>query len=113
MKVSPDYYNEERFHKPEVVERIVSFCNHVERTASTLNMGMDRLVAKRIKSLCLKHYKKNTTRKTVRFCNIWETHPSAMLNWLVLRMAGKPGIIVRIDKTQDFSPFNITIKPLT
>ena len=110
MKVTKDYYDSERFHCPGIVAHIVTWANaHMRGFKSRSHPEF--LVAKRIKSLCLKNYK-ISRGSTARFCKPWEEQPQAMMEWILKEFPDGKCKLVRHDKTADFEPSNITLKPL-
>lgn len=110
MKVGKDYYDGQKFHSPGVVDHVVTWCNaHMRGFKGKAHPEF--LVAKRIKSLCLKNYKK-IKGSTARFCKEWEESPKAMMDWVLQQFPDGKCKIVRHDKTADFEPSNITLKPL-
>ena len=111
MKVDKKYYDDAKFDRPEVVKHVVTVCNEVERTAKKDGNRPWMLAAKRVKSLCLKNYKL-CNGYTARFCKEWEEFPSEMIAWILQQFPDGKCKVVRHDKTADFEPSNITLKPL-
>ena len=109
MKVSADYYNKDTFDRPEVVKRIVTWCSKQEAAARVAGDRTSELMAKRIKSLCLKNYKL-MRNSSIRFCREWEEHPENMFAWLMTQVPYGKCKIVRIYKDADFSPNNIVLR---
>ena len=110
MKVNKDYYDSARFHSPGVVDSIVTWCNGHMRGFKS-HTHPEFLVAKRIKSLCLKNYKK-ARGSTARFCREWEESPRSMMEWILKEFPDGKCKLVRHDKAANFEPSNITLKPL-
>ena len=111
MRVSQDYYTK-GFDRPEVVKRIVKWCSKQEYAARKAGNRSEELIAKRIKSLCLKNYKL-VKEQTARFCAEWEEHPEDMFTWIITQFPTGKCKIVRNDRTTHFSPDNITLRPLS
>ena len=111
MKVDNKYYDTDKFDRPEVVKHIVKVCNIMERKAKKEGNIPWVLVAKRVKSLCLKNYKL-CNGSTARFCKEWETWPGEMMKWILDQFPSGKCKLVRHDKKADFKPLNITLKPL-
>lgn len=110
MKVSDDYYAANRFDRPDTVRHIVEWCKRQEMAARKTGDKPSELIAKRIKSLCLKNYKLAKDR-TARFCDEWEQHPENMFSWIITQFPNGRCKLVRHDKKADFKPSNITLKP--
>ena len=110
MRVGKDFYDSSRFHSPGVVDHVVTWCNAHMRAFKSRSHP-EFLVAKRIKSLCLKNYKK-ARGSTARFCKEWEESPQLMLTWILEQFPNGKCKLVRHDKAADFEPSNITLKPL-
>lgn len=111
MKVDEQYYSAAKFDRPEVVRHVIEVCKLVEQSAREDKNRPWELVAKRVKSLCLKNYKK-ANGHTARFCKEWEELPGEMMTWILDQFPDGKCKLVRHDKTKDFEPSNITLKPL-
>jgi len=109
MKVSEDYYDT-KFDRPETVKHVVTWCKNQERACRKEGNRPGELIAKRIKSLCLKNYKL-AKGMTARFCKEWEEHPEAMYTWIITQFPNGRCMLVRHDKKADFEPSNVTLKP--
>lgn len=109
MRVSKDYYSSERFDRPEVVQHIVQWCCSVERE-NVSNIPVV-LIAKRIKSLCLKNYA-HTNSNGARFCEEWEEHPEHMFKWIYEQFPNGRCRLVRRNRNKNFESSNIILKPL-
>lgn len=107
MKVHKSYYLDGKFDRPDKVTHIVRWANimekHEDRTVA--------LVAKRIKSLCLKHYKL-IRGSSARFCTKWEEHPEDFMTFILTQFPNGKCKIVRRNKTKDFEPANVDLRPL-
>lgn len=110
MRVKADYYSAETFDRPEVVQHVVGWCNKAEMQFKQNKQSAEFLIAKRIKSLCLKNYKL-ANGHTARFCEEWEKHPENMFSWIHAQFPSGKCKLVRHDKKADFEPTNITLKP--
>lgn len=111
MRVKKDFYNEVRFDRPEVVKRIIKWCSKQEQACKAAEDRPGYLVAKRIKSLCLKNYKL-VKGYTARFCKEWEERPEEMYAWILTQFPNGRCKLVRHDKKADFEPSNLTLRPL-
>lgn len=110
MKVKIDYYDITKFDRPDKVTEIVHWAKRIMK-ANKMD-SPKYLVAKRIKSLCLKHYKL-MRGSDARFDEIWENNPELMLQWILDRYPSGECKLVRIKKKQNFSPYNIDLQPLS
>ena len=111
MRVGKEYYDKDKFDRPEVVKHVVTVCNEIERTAKKDGNRPWMLAAKRVKSLCLKNYKLSNGY-TARFCKEWEEFPGEMMVWILKDFPDGKCKVVRHDKAADFEPSNLTLRPL-
>lgn len=111
MRVKENFYISEKFRRPEAVKRIVDWCNNREQTARADNNLAQYLVAKRIKSLCLRHYNIHNKRG-VYFCDEWEQNPRAMSFWILNQFKDGKCKMKRVDPKGPFSPENVILIPL-
>ena len=110
MRVHKSYYLDGKFDRPDKVTHIVRWANNLMKR---INESSDPrlLVAKRIKSLCLKNYKL-ARQSDARFCNQWEEHPGQMLAWILESFPDGRCMLLRKDKKGNFEPNNIILKPI-
>lgn len=111
MRVNKEYYSADRYDRPEVVQRFVAWCSRQETAARRAKDRPSELIAKRMKSICLKNYKL-IKGHSARLCKDWEEHPENMFSWIITQFPNGKCKLVRHDKAADFEPANITLKPL-
>lgn len=105
MRVSKNFYNEETFDRLDKVLHITQVCSAVERAPDS---RAQYLIAKRVKSFCLRHYRKANASPS-RFCKQWEDDPKAFIDWVLSKYPKGDCVIMRRDQTRDFEPSNIRL----
>lgn len=107
MRVAATYYKS-GFRWPVTVERVVNEMNKITlATHDHIAVNM----AKRIKSLCLKHYKEGS-KHNIQFCDEWAKCPCKFLDYVLVRFPDGRCRISRKDRLGDFEPSNIELKPI-
>lgn len=109
MRVTKSYYLAGYYDKPEKVTAIVRWANALMNGIGDSQDAHFRM-AKRIKSLCLKHY--NLSKNSnIRFCKDWEEHPWKFMNFVLMEFPDGNCKIVRKITSGPFSPDNLVLVP--
>lgn len=108
MNVNKVYYYNGEFDRPEKVVSIVHWANSFMLKHKHTSPAY--IVAKRIKNLCIKHYRFERG-SDIRFDEEWEDNPILMLNWILDRYPSGNCRLVRFDKKGNFSPYNLDLRP--
>lgn len=104
MKVSATYYMDMNYHRPEVVTSMVKYFNNIIKSGAP-----ERLMAKRLKCLCIKNYR-GTIKRPNFFCKSWEQQPILMLMWFHERDPQNRHTIKRVNRAKGFEPGNISFE---
>lgn len=107
MKVHKSYYLDGKFDRPDKVTHVVRWANALMDEEKE---GPKFKLAKRIKSLCLKHYKINRD-SPVRFCRVWEEQPQRFMHFVLDEFPDGECRILRKIKSGPFSPDNVVLAP--
>lgn len=102
MRVRAEFYNENVYHKPEVVLRIVAMCNTVRKSEDVFLAR----VAHQLKCLVIKRYRRNSARH-IPLCAQWEEYPELALKWLCDHKRIAPRRLDIIRGSKEYSPETI------
>lgn len=110
MRVHKSYYLDGKFDRPDKVTHIVRWANQLMKEIKD-QQDPRFLVAKRIKSLCLKNYRLSKN-SDARFYSKWEEFPRLMMEYILDRFPDGRCMLVRKNKKGNFEPSNLEIRAI-
>ena len=107
MRVARNYYNEANFHRPEIVESIVDWCNTYINECKKKNDVYSARIAHQLKCLVIKRYSRNSGPAFIPLCEDWEQYPLNAVWFLWEYKLREPRRIDIIKGAKEISPTTI------
>lgn len=105
MRVKAGYYNEQDYHRPEVVERYTKWAACIARSDSFDDFT--QRVAHQIKCLVIKRYRRGRYPDFIPLCPEWEKDPDAFHEFLMERKRIDPRRLDIERGSTEYSPRTI------
>lgn len=107
MRVARNYYNEVNFHRSEVVENIVNWCNAYISEHKKVGDVHSMRIAHQFKCLVIKRYARNTGPVFIPLCSEWEWQPSSAVEFIREYKLREPRRIDIRKGAKEISPYTI------
>lgn len=107
MRVARNYYCDKEYHRADVVDRLVNWCNNYMRECGAKGDVFAKRLAHQLKCLVIKRYSRTTGPAFIPLCAEWEEYPMGAIQFLWDRKMREPRRIDIKKDAKEISPETI------